>query len=56
MLTLDVSRNGPVYRLSPHMYERPPSALRVVDSGSLATPSYTHTGSALHAPRYSEAS
>ena len=49
MLTLDVSRNGPVSGSSLHVHERMPSVLWVVGSGSLATPSYTHIGSAFHA-------
>ena len=49
MLTLDVSRKGPVSGSSLHVHERLPSALWVVGSGSLVTlySSYTHTGSAL---------
>ena len=50
MLTLDVSRNGPVFGSSLHMHERLPSTLWVVGSGFLATlcSSYTHTGSVLY--------
>ena len=46
MLTLDASRDGPVSGFSLHVHEHLPSALWVVDSGSLATlcSSYTHTG------------
>ena len=47
---LDVPRDGLISGFSLHVHERLPSALGVVDSGSLATPcsSYTHTGSVLH--------
>ena len=46
MLTLDVSRKGPVFGSSLHVRERLSSALWVVGSGSLATlcSSYTCTG------------
>ena len=49
MLTLRCPRDGPVSGFSLHVHECLPSALWVVDSGSLATlcSFYMHTGSAL---------